>query len=217
MRPKQEKTLQWFALDPRTAVLQPLERRPARYQAPPTASLPLHVRIATQTAQEGQTTQKLAQLWLESVAKTEKPRALLCGDCSDGRILPGGDMVVYTSQGAAWAIPLVKLSKEEYATLNALALKAEQIVAFNNAKQVGLGLLMFAEDHNETLPSADDLNAGAIDPYLKNADVLTGFNYTYAGGPLADIANPATTELGYIDGPGGRIILYADGHVKQQQ
>ena len=61
----------------------------------------------------------------------------------------------------------------------------------------------------------------AAGPYLKNPSVFenpgtgdNGFVYSY-GGPtgLAQITSPATTQLGYVSGPGGRAIIWADGHV----
>ena len=41
-------------------------------------------------------------------------------------------------------------------------------------------------------------------------------NYTYPGGPLSEIASPATTVIGTMKGASGQAIIYADGHVKWQ-
>ena len=46
------------------------------------------------------------------------------------------------------------------------------------------------------------------------ADLFNGFVYTYGGGALKDIDSPTTTETGYVNGPNGKAVIYADGHVK---
>ena len=35
-------------------------------------------------------------------------------------------------------------------------------------------------------------------------------------GKIADLPDPWKTEIGYVTGPGGAAVLYADGHVKWQ-
>ena len=48
-------------------------------------------------------------------------------------------------------------------------------------------------------------------------DTLVEWNLPYAkwylGGKLNEVNNPAETELGYVTAPGGRAVLYANGHV----
>jgi len=41
-----------------------------------------------------------------------------------------------------------------------------------------------------------------------------GFSFALSGEKLSSITNPADTILGYVTGPGGRAIIYVDGHVK---
>lgn len=88
----------------------------------------------------------------------------------------------------------------------------EQIMV--RAKQVGLGLMMYASDNDDELPPADGLNDRVM-PYIKNAEILDGFIYTYKGPPnMNSIDKPSETELGFIRGNGGSAVLYADGHVR---
>ena len=91
--------------------------------------------------------------------------------------------------------------------------KARQAACQSNMKQIGLGVMMYAQDYDETFPTGDDINS-KLEPYLKNNSVFKGFNYTYGGGKMGDIANPAETSMGHVLGPGGRAVIYADGHVK---
>jgi hypothetical protein len=84
----------------------------------------------------------------------------------------------------------------------------------SRAKQVGLGLIMYAGDNDEELPPADGMKE-RIMPYLKDESLLDGFIYTYSG-PLnmMEIKDPANTELGFIRGVGGTAVLYADSSVR---
>ncbi len=89
---------------------------------------------------------------------------------------------------------------------------AERAVTLSNAKQVGLAMIMFAVDNDDNLPGG--LTTDQLIPYLKNADLMNGFVFTWGGGNIGKIENPAETELGYVTGPGGKAVIYADGHVK---
>jgi prepilin-type processing-associated H-X9-DG protein len=107
--------------------------------------------------------------------------------------------------------PLTSIPKE-------LALKAmeaaERTKILSDAKQVALGLIMYSSDHDDTLPGNGGDWASLISPYLRNNSLMDGFVYTFAGGNLADVQDPAKTEIGYKSGPGGRAVAYADGHVR---
>ncbi len=72
---------------------------------------------------------------------------------------------------------------------------------------------MFASDSDDVLPGQEGWEA-RVGPYCSDKDLLRRFNYTFKGGNMANIENPASTELGYILGPGGRAVAYCDGHVK---
>ena len=113
----------------------------------------------------------------------------------------------------------------------------------SNLRQIGLAVLMFAQDHDEKLPSADKWT-DEIMPYLKNENLLKcpaakdlacayALNQKVAGKRLAEIANPATTVLifestkgarNYSDAMttldpqgrhnGGNEFVYTDGHAR---
>jgi hypothetical protein len=203
-----------YSLDPRTGQTRLLADMPTLYMPKPEAvaeiGKEIRLKPAVNTAKEDTVTQQTALLWLESIGKSPSPRTVVSWDAFEGRFLKSGDGILYQSQGALWVTPILTMSKEQYAAMQDAA---RRMVVLNNAKQVGLGLIMYAQDYDEKYPSGDGIN-DKLSPYLKNGDVMQGFVYTYGGGPLSGIQNPAEQELGYVNGPGGRAIIYSDGHVK---
>lgn len=200
----------WAAFDPQSGTLSPLEKAPAGYKPvpPPTGSLQL--KVTTLKVQEGETVLHLPALWLETKEKSEAPRTLISADAISGVLAPNGNAVLYVSQGAAWVTRMLRVPKDEF---KAAQIRTQRTIVISNGKQLGLGVIMWAMDHDETLPSPDNISA-EIGPYIKNESLLEGFNYTYKGGPIGDIAEPANTVLGTVEGPGGVAVIYADGHVK---
>lgn len=212
---KSDPSDRWYAVDPQTAALRPLPKPPAFYASKAPAEndqvgpSPLRVKLAASSAREGDSTQSVGLLWLETSDQSEKPRALVCGDSAGGQLLPNGEGVIYFSQGAVLMAPLLRMSREEN---QAMIDSARRAAAISRAKQVGLGLSMYAQDYDGALPAAEELHSRLL-PYLKDASLLEGFIFTYLGGKMNDIQNPAETEMGYVSAPGGREVLYADGHV----
>lgn len=124
---------------------------------------------------------------------------------------PTNDAVAYVDQGSAMVRLLAPVSREAYDEALANAARRE---ALNKAKQVGLGILMYASDMDDVYPGQDVDLRQRIGPYLKNDRLFDGFTYVFQGGALTDIEKPAETVLGYVPGPGGRAIVYTDGHAK---
>jgi prepilin-type processing-associated H-X9-DG protein len=73
---------------------------------------------------------------------------------------------------------------------------------------------MYAQDADETLPGAGADLPTLLEPYVKNRAVFEGLVYTFPGGSLADVPEPAKAQMGYVPAPGGRILLFVDGHVR---
>ena len=130
-------------------------------------------------------------------------------DGTGGLISPKGDAVAYLAQGSAVVRPLARVARAEY---DAAILAAKKAVAMSNAKQAGLAILMFAGDHDDRYPGQSEIDG--IMPYLKDQGIFGSFSYTYGGGLATDIDKPAEQEIGYVSGPGGRAVVYSDGHVK---
>lgn len=199
-----------YALDFRAGQVKRLESAPRLY-AYRTPEPPLRLKTSVHTLKEGSIQRTVTSLWLESSAQSESPRALVCADSSQGWLSPKGDQLLYISQGAAFVTSLIHFSREEFEQARNAARKAH---AISNAKQIALAALMYAQDYDENLPSGGADIKKLLAPYLKNGSILENLVYTHGGGPLAAIERPMETELGYVRGPGGRAIFYADGHVK---
>ena len=179
-------------------------------QEPPRLPLGLYSAAAQVNGAAGRTANTTA-LWLEAtVPGPEKKyaRGLVTAEGDAAYLLPDLSSVLYTHDDALYAAPI--------ATLDRLAFeKLMRQLAMNNAKQTGLALMMYAQDYDSNFPSDPASVKDAVFPYLMSREVLTDFVYTYTGPTgLNQIGQPATTALGYIPSPGGRAVLYGDGHVK---
>lgn len=126
-------------------------------------------------------------------------------------ISPDGSRVAYTHHGMTLVRDLVEIPRGMYEQMRDAA---KRTTAMSNAKQVALAAIMFSADNNDRLPSNKEDTQKLLLPYLRNQSIFDGFVYTFAGGFIQDVADPAGTELGHISMPGGRIVAYVDGHVK---
>ena len=115
----------------------------------------------------------------------------------------------------------------------------------SNLKQIGLGLLQYAQDYDEQLPPMRSAQSMAqirqpydasklatvqqvLQPYLRSTELfahpttrqLYRPNLNLSGRSLAAINEPARTVAFYEAAPapdGTRAVLYLDGHVKREQ
>ncbi len=150
-------------------------------------------------------------LWLESRARTDRQCALVAADVDGYEVSPASDAVFYTTKRVSFIRPLAKMPKD--AALKALE-AAEKAKAIQDVKQVGLAMMMYAADYDDEMVTNDGNWTENVLPYLKDRSLMDGFVYTFEGGDLSKLDNPAETEIGYKIGPGGRAVVYADGHVK---
>ena len=177
----------------------------------PTASNEELVLTTTQAVlQSGTVNQKVAPLWLAATANKGESRALVCANAELGALSPRGDSVLFIADGAALVAPLMRLPKAAFVEVRNAALRAQVL---NSGKQLGLALIIYANEHEDRLPAAGEPLETLLEPYAKSDRLFDGFVYTFAGGKISDIAEPVTTMLGYVTGPGGRAELWADGHV----
>jgi hypothetical protein len=220
--PRRERP-QWFALSPRTGQISLLPGRPPFYEPKPDVGKEpapensLRVRLSSTTLKEAPGAPALGLLWLESSATDQPSRTLVCGDSTGGQLLPGNTGVLYHSQWALWIAPLLKLERTEYLSITSAArTQAQQMAAVSRAKQIGLALALYAQEHGEAFPREEEL-ASALAPYLKESGWLDNFHFSQSGSKLAAIEKPSETEAGWIMGPAGRVVLYVDGHVTVQK
>lgn len=209
------KVIQWFTVDPATGSFSPTATQPRA--APPRPDRDDTIAV-TQTPLTPLPNVKPAvrvrPLWLAVVdAKPDnpQPRTLLAKDAEWGRLSPDGGAVLYVVEGTTWVCPLRRVAKEAF--LPAWRVARREQLRFN-ARQIGTGAMMYAQDYDETLPGAEQDIRSLFLPYVKDSDLFEGFVYTFLGGKLSDVEVPANTLLGHTPVDGGRILLYVDGHVK---
>ena len=137
--------------------------------------------------------------------------AIVSTDGKEPMLSPKGDAIAYLDQGLAMVRTLTKVDRQAYDE----ALRRQRIAeAVNRAKQLALGVLQYAADHKDTYPGqGSDIRALTM-PYVKDTSQYEGFSYTFGGAKMDDIDEIASTEMGYVSGPGGRAVIYTDGHVK---
>jgi hypothetical protein len=151
-------------------------------------------------------------LWIESVIPSEQPLVLITAHCLGGQTLsPRQDAVLYLGEGGAWVRPLVRFDKAVFLEARDTA---RRVTLMSNAKQLGTGLHLYADRDDKGLPAAGADLVQLLLPIVKHESLFEDFVYTFPGGKLADIPDPANTTLGFTPAPNGRIWLYADGHVK---
>jgi hypothetical protein len=202
--------VEWYAMDPRSGRLSSLAAAPELHH-PGRDDRPLRLVAARSLLRDGAAAVGLSPLWLEGTAPPVGARALVCADAELGQLSPRGDAVLYVAQGAAFVAAVRSIPRS---TFTAARQVASQQVAVSEAKQVGLALLRYTDDHDGALPQAGAPLIDLLGPYLGgNPSLLDGFVYTYPGGALAAIEQPSATSLGAVAGPGGQAVVYADGHV----
>lgn len=137
--------------------------------------------------------------------------ALIAGDVT--RAVPNRQMtgVAYCSQGMVFVRSMAEMPLAAYLEAKEAA---ERTKIISNAKQVAFGLMIYAADNDDNLPSNQGKWQDSVFPYLKDRSLMDGFVMVFKGGNMLKVEDPANTILGYIPGKGGRAIAYVDGHVK---
>jgi hypothetical protein len=203
-------TRQVWLLNAETGTAVRVEGEPKEFHPSP-PKLPLYAGPGDDTLKIAESTRSVKPGWL--VSADRKEIALVSGNVTEIALSPTLNAVAYVSEGAALIRPLVQIPKE---MLNAAKNAAERLRVMNNAKQCALALIMYSADNDDMLPSNVDDVQKLMYPYLKNQDIMSGFVYSFSGGLMTDVKEPANTIMGYIPGPGGKAVVYVDGHVKWQ-
>lgn len=210
---EEPKNRKWYAIDFSLRKLVRNEGKPKDlYFAKPDLSEAFQVSVGKNTVQQQGVQRSINTLWLTNAQSKEKEnvRVMVCGDGQEIHLLNGRKGVIYVSQGAVWYRSMMRMDRVVF---EKIAKEAKKTVSISNARQLGTALMMLAVDNDETLPDGTDINA-KIGRYIKNPELLNGFEYTFGGGRLADILSPAETQLGFVPGLGGKAIIFADGHVR---
>lgn len=120
--------------------------------------------------------------------------------------------VLFIAHGVAFVSDLTPINLE--AAIKSLTEKAIEKAKFI-AKQNGTAALFYAADYDDALPFSAASARDGLYPYLKNSVLADKIIWTNLTGQRIDrINDPSKTELGYVLGPGGRAIVYADSSVR---
>ncbi|WP_395094172.1 hypothetical protein [Armatimonas sp.] len=217
---KLQREERWHSVRLLSTQVTPLKEKPGdmiafNKLAPKVLPLTLHRSAAKLTSDSGRNA-SANPIWLEATEpglEKKFARALVTANSDDSfsrrsQLLPDLSAVLFTHDDALYAAPIVSLDRLAFE-------KMMKELAMRNSKKVGLGLMMYAQDYDENFPHDPASVKGAIFPYIQNNDVLADFVYTYSGSTnLSKIEKPSETALGYIPSPGGRAVIFADGHVK---
>lgn len=137
-------------------------------------------------------------------------RHLIAPAADDVRFAPNGRAVSFTSLGALFVCEIIEMDRS---VLEQQRLAAERTKLMSDAKQIALAMMMFTADNDDLLPDADFQES--IRTYLKDDSILSrNITFLLGGVAITEIESPAETVMAFIDGPGGRAVAYADGHVK---
>lgn len=122
-----------------------------------------------------------------------------------------GRKIMFMAHGAVFVSELTPIDLE--AAVKALMQQAKaNAVMF--AKQAGTAMHIYASDYDDLLPVSGAASRDSVMPYIKSARILDSVVWTnITGQNMGKIQDPANYQLGYVPGPGGRAIIYADGHV----
>lgn len=146
---------------------------------------------------------------LQSAAFAEVGRGLTFNSNFD--MPAANNAIAFEANDAVFSCSVIPISKAAYERFEENSIKKKVI---GKAKQAALGVMMYMSDMDDKFPPKDQF-FDLIYPYVKNSEIVRDFVYTYSGPEEAGkIESPAETELGYVNGPGGRAVAYADGHVK---
>jgi prepilin-type processing-associated H-X9-DG protein len=159
---------------------------------------------------------------------------------SDWLIVPhpltGTTVNTQMQMGVRFLQTMVNLIGSDPQTLNGLTqarAKAQEIACLSNAKQIGLGTLMYVQDYDEVFPRKSASYKDQIWPYIKNEAafhcaldpqgvISYSINQYIQGVTMARVTDPANTVLFY-EGKNGSVnyrhngraaIVFVDGHAK---
>lgn len=164
----------------------------------------------TVEAVNGDEESSVTSWWLSVNGPSQKATALVAHDALGAVVSDDGSLVAYRLSGAVFVRQLTRVTLEQYRQ----AWEAtERAKIMSRAKQVALAAVMYAADHKDDLPPNLDPMRDLM-TYLKNPDLVAGFVWVFKGGNTREISNVTEEVMGYIPGPGGRVVVYMDTHVK---
>jgi len=205
----------YFLWNLRTNRAQPIDKARARYYRVSRETL-LHARSERHSLQHAGNPAETAATWL----REDERAVLVASDSALAEVAPQDDAILYVAHGAAFYREIRRTSAD---AIREMQDQVDRKKYLSQAQQIGAALLMYAQDYDERFPPnfGDEGVSQVLMPYLKDmgvfeVDGVFAFRYRMDGQSLANIETPATTEVGYLELPNGRMVIYADGHVKWQ-
>lgn len=170
-------------------------------------------------------------VWVRSTSRQKQPLSVVGAGITMGKEdpqavwSPTGKQLAFLNHGDLYVtdIALVPASEsmadEKYALGMRLSCPEERKLAASNMKQIGLGLMQYTQDYDETYPTGDGIDEKLM-PYIKSRSVFSigSVHWAYQTPndlSLASMDSPAETVMGTMTLPCGQVVLYADGHVKE--
>lgn len=129
-------------------------------------------------------------------------------DATFAEVSPTETALAYIHNQELYLRPIRRISGEE---LVALRIERERVQLTNQAKQLGVGMIIYSADYDDQFPGGADI-ANAILPYLKNRELLKNFTPLTNGENIADW--PADKPIGFIEGRHGRALIMPDSSVR---
>ena len=137
--------------------------------------------------------------------------AVVTSDGTNPDLSPKHDAVTYLSGGSAYVRTLARLTLAEVAKAQA---DTERELTVERGRQIARGLSLYAQDADDALPPLGFDVQNAAGPYVRSNGILAGYVALFGG----DLPKEGLDRLtiGYLPGPGGRVLVYADGSARWQ-
>lgn len=143
---------------------------------------------------------------------TYRPSLRLSKDADYARMHSSNSRVLFRAMGAAFCAEITKIDLAKAMELLQAHAKAKALL---NGKLAATAAHIYAADYDDRLPISGGQATEAVLPYIKDRKILDMIVWTnLTGQDLTKIERPAEYQLGYVPGPGGRAVIFADGHVQ---
>jgi hypothetical protein len=119
--------------------------------------------------------------------------------------------VAYVVDGVLFTRILHEITRSQLGAWQAEGIKED---AIRRAERIAGAVSIFARENNDAIPSALDVQSGALAATLVSAEELKGFKYTCIAKKMGEVQDSATAAFGYIETPVGRAVIYLDQSVK---
>lgn len=149
-------------------------------------------------------------VYLCSAAYSSAPKVLVALEAEFAELSPKEDAVLYITRGVALVRPITSLPREAYESARDAALRAK---ALAQAKRVGAAIIINGAMNPDVPLGIGPGREDKVAPHLDDREPLNGFVFAFSG-KWRDLKDDDNTELGYVRCPGGRAVVYADGHTE---